>query len=70
MGGSVIIRLLEWIGTSSILLLFCGSTIIRLLEWIWMSFIFIAILWKYDYKAAGMDMDEFYFLLLFDGSKL
>jgi hypothetical protein len=44
--------------------------IIRLLEWIWMSFIFIAILWKYDYKAAGMDMDEFYFLLLFDGSTI
>ena len=35
-----------------------------------MSFIFIAILWKYDYKAAGMDMDEFYFLLLFDGSTI
>ena len=44
--------------------------IIKLLEWIGTSFIFIVILWKDDYKATGMDMDEFYFLLLFDGSKL
>ena len=26
--------------------------------------IIIVILWKYDYKAAGMDMDEFYFFIV------
>ena len=29
-----------------------------------MSFIFIVILWKDDYKTAGMEMDEFYFFIV------
>ena len=38
--------------------------IIRLLEWIGTSSIFIVILWKDDYKAAGMDRDEFYLFIV------
>jgi len=42
-----------------------GRVIIRLLEWIGTSSIFIVILWKDDYKAAGMDRDKFYFYCYF-----
>ena len=47
-----------------------GRVIIRLLEWIGTSSIFIVILWKDDYKAAGMEMDEFYFYCYFVEGRL